>query len=259
MNLDRLMPPPVAGLSSARRFAARHGNGRSFKQIKGVRHARLDLVPVPLDEGLIVDVGANDGGWSQAVLDAIPTARVLALEPGEEPKRILQERFAGNPRITVDGRAASDTTGRAVLNTTGHSHNTSLRRPVESRDTPDWQVVDSSEIDTVALDDLIDEDVALLKIDVQGAEREVLAGATRTALLKIDVEGAEREVLRAAPLARTRAILIEVTFISHYEGDASFAELHGILTGHGFRLVELAEPTRLPSGELSWSDACYVR
>ena len=240
MNLDRLMPPPVAGLLSARRFAARHGNGRSFKQIKGVRHARLDLVPVPLDEGLIVDVGANDGGWSQAVLDAIPTAKVLALEPGEEPKRILQERFAGNPRITVDGRAASDTTGRAVLNTTGHSHNTSLRRLVESRDTPDWQVVDSSEIDTVALDDLIDEDVALLKIDVQGAEREVLAGAD----------------------AHPRP----------HSGNPHRGHLHLPLRGR--RLVRRAArhphrprvPARragradaAPSGELSWSDACYVR
>ena len=199
-------------------------------------------VPVPLTDGLVVDVGANDGGWSQAVIDAVPTARVLALEPGDEPRRILEQRFAGESRVTVDGRAASDTTGRAVLNTTGHSHNSSLRKPVDARtqDSPDWQVVESREIETVALDDLIDEDVALLKIDVQGAEREVLAGATRT-------------------LARTRAVLIEITFVPHYEGDASFGELHGILTGHGFRLVEMAEPTRLPTGELAWSDACYVR
>ena len=48
--------------------------------------------------------------------------------------------------------------------------------------------------------------------------------------------------------ARTAAVLIEVTFVSHYDGDATFPALHEQLSAHGFSLNALSEPFRAQRG-----------
>jgi len=56
-----------------------------------VRKARLHLMPpfVELTSGLIVDLGANIGEWTIAILKSMPHARVLAVEPLPEIHRQL--------------------------------------------------------------------------------------------------------------------------------------------------------------------------
>jgi hypothetical protein len=92
------------------------------------------------------------------------------------------------------------------------------------------------------LDDLLVdvEDVSLLKIDVQGAERCVLAGA--------------RSVLQ-----RTTAVELEVNFRHHYAGDSLFCELDEAMLAAGFRLHYLGNLHQAPSVALLWGDAVYVR
>jgi FkbM family methyltransferase len=218
-------------LRDARAFARRHGT--SVRSFGAAREARLDLLPgwVDLRAGVVADVGAN-----------------VAVEPAPEPRRRLSERFAGVPGISIDGRAVSDRPGTAVLHVTGHSHNSSLHAPHGGMGSlyetaTGWEVVDRVQTPTTTLDELLaGEDVALLKIDVQGAEREVLRGADQV-------------------LGRTAAILIEVTFVSHYDGDATFPALHEQLSGSGFSLNALSDPFRASrgTGSILWADACYCR
>jgi hypothetical protein len=99
-------------------------------------------------------------------------------------------------------------------------------------------------VETTSIDDLVDEvagdgSVSVLKLDVQGGEQEALIGAERT-------------------LTSVKAILIEVTFVSHYEGDATFPVLHQRLTGDGFELAALGEPFKSNRGTVLWCDACYT-
>jgi FkbM family methyltransferase len=211
------------------------------------RSARLDLLPpeVDLESALIVDLGANHGGWSSALLKVAPRARVVAVEPAPEPGAQLEARFGGDDRVTVDRRAVAAGPGTADFHVTAHSHNSSLRVPddnVEERyGDSGWAVARTIQVETTSLDDIVgDRDVALLKIDVQGGEREVLAGAART-------------------LPRTGAVLLEITFVSHYSGDATFPELHQLMTGAGFELAAMSEPERTADGMLAWADACYLR
>jgi FkbM family methyltransferase len=243
-----LEPAGIAELRDARAFARRHG--ASVRSFGAARDARLDLLPawVDLRAGIVADVGANVGDWSAAVLRVVPEARVLAVEPAPEPLRRLSERFADVPGVVVDGHAVSDRPGTAVLHVTGHSHNSSLHAPHAAmgslyESTTGWDVVARVPTPTATLDELLaGEDVALLKIDVQGAEREVLRGAPQV-------------------LARTAAVLIEVTFVSHYAGDATFPALHEQLSAHGFSLNALSEPFRAQrgTGSILWADACYCR
>jgi FkbM family methyltransferase len=243
-----LEPIGMVELRDARAFARRHGT--SVRSFGAAREARLDLLPgwVDLRAGVVADVGANVGDWSAAVLRVVPEARVVAIEPAPEPRRRLSERFAGVPGISIDGRAVSDRPGTAVLHVTGHSHNSSLHAPHGGMGSlyetaTGWEVVDRVQTPTTTLDELLaGEDVALLKIDVQGAEREVLRGADQV-------------------LGRTAAILIEVTFVSHYDGDATFPALHEQLSGSGFSLNALSDPFRASrgTGSILWADACYCR
>ena len=81
-------------------------------------------------------------------------------------------------------------------------------------------------------------EISLLKIDVQGYEREVLKGATRT-------------------LSKTRLVLIEANLVSHYENDILFPELNGLMSDAGFVLTNLS-PLFFKEGKALWADAVYL-
>ena len=60
----------------------------------------------------------------------------------------------------------------------------------------------------------------------------LLAGVDEISLLKIDVQGFEKAVLAggAQCLARTNFLLIELNYMRQYEGGSWFGEIHEILT-----------------------------
>jgi hypothetical protein len=78
--------------------------------------------------------------------------------------------------------------------------------------------------------ELLDVDVALMKRDAQGAGLEVLEGAERI-------------------LARTTPVLVEATFVSHYDAEASFSRLHVHKASIGFAPTGLSDVHRSPRGE----------
>jgi FkbM family methyltransferase len=93
--------------------------------------------------------------------------------------------------------------------------------------------------------------VDFLKIDVQGAEMDVLNGQMRT-------------------LSSAVVVQVEVPFIPFYEGQASFAEIDKYLRGRGFILHRLIRQKHLPVWQLpNWkvdmatqvidADAIYVK
>lgn len=221
------------------------GRGLSLSQWRAAQAARLDILPSlePLQRGLVVDLGANVGDWTAALLCVEPSARVIAVEPARTPRNHLERRFATDSRVTIDARAVADSAAQREFHVTEHSHNGSLRVPRPDMDDfygYGWNVTDVVKVQTTTVDELTDgHAVGLLKIDVQGAERDVFAGATAT-------------------LERTAAILLEVTFISHYEGDATFPWLHEYMTDHGYVLSGLSRPFVSQRQTVTWCDACYT-
>ena len=233
---------------SARRFAARYDV--DLLDFPTARRAGLDLLPPWCDPraGLVLDIGANEGSWTTEILEVFPGVRVIAAEPGPEPLAILRSRVGQVPNVTIDPRAVSDTAGTATFYRTRASVFASLLPPSaslhERYDLPGGptDLLETFEVETVTLDQLVDDDasVSLMKLDVQGGELGVLRGAERV-------------------LKQTTAILAEVLFVPHYEGDATFPVLHEAMAERGFDLYELGPTFRLDDGPALWADACYCR
>ena len=246
--LRALAPTVVLEAREARRFCEQRGwSGNHVARFQAAKAAHLDLVPpdVRLADGLTVDVGANVGAWTASVLEAEPCARVLAVEPNEEARSQLEGRFGDEPRVRIDPRAVSSVPEMVEFRLTGSTHNASLLAPRPDmgrfyETTTGWVVEEVVQVEATTLDALIgDERVSLLKIDVQGAECMVLAGASST-------------------LERTAAVLLEVNFIQHYEGGADFPAVHLMMQEQGFVLAAIGSPFSTGAHPALWADACYV-
>jgi FkbM family methyltransferase len=120
---------------------------------------------------VIVDVGANIGVYTVALAKIFPSATVIPLEPDAAVTEVLRKNVAlnGLENVALDhlGKAvgAAATRGRLVRDPAGDS--------VYSR----VELQEEGDVEVVRLDDLGLADVDLMKIDVEGAEFDVLDGA----------------------------------------------------------------------------------
>ncbi len=240
------MPIGVVHARSAYRLFRSRGYDVTLRSALEAWMMRIHLLPAEIDlrQALVVDIGANEGAFSGALLGVAPQANVIAVEPGPQPRAWLQNRLGARPNVEILDVAVSDTSGTATFHLTAHDHNSSLHTPrPEMQTTIDagWESAGDIEVRTLTLDDLVgDRSVDVLKIDVQGAEMDVLRG------------GAEA-------LSRTRAVLLEMNFFSQYEGDATFNTLHAEMDRHGFSLVNVSPTLTRPDGTAIFIDGCYVR
>lgn len=149
---------------------------------------------------LVVDVGANAGVFSHYVHCLKPEGEFVAFEPlppMAERLRALKERTGMN--LLVMQKAVSKSCGEAWFEST-HGYDGTSRLSV-SANTPGQRFrVETTTLDT----ELGDREVALMKIDVEGFECEVIEGGGRT-LAKTDFVIMEAE--DPGHLARIRAAL----------------------------------------------------
>lgn len=190
----------------------------------------LDRLLAPGD--VFVDVGANIGLYTLKGARLVgPTGRVLALEPGAEAYDHLVANLALNdfPWATPLKAAASDASGEAVL------HHVPLGRDPQAFSLiANERALDGEVVETVTLDGLI-----------------ARFGLTRVDLVKIDVEGAEPMVLAGARtlLSRLRpAVIFECNAHINAGGETGEAasEAWAMLAATGYRFFRLIEGTFAP-------------
>jgi FkbM family methyltransferase len=226
--------------------AARAAGSGQLK--RAYQQSRIEHLPVPVRKRLhcVLDVGANEGQWSGALLDIAAPRRLEVFEPNPAALIALNARVKGHRGVRVHQLALGAAPGELVLNVTRHSDFSSLLPPAASASR--YYAPHAMEVDekvTVRVDtlDRVAQDmpvIDLLKLDVQGFERHVLEGG-------------------ADALRRTRALLIEANFVSHYESDDSFASLSEALVRLGFELWDLSPPFRADNGRALWCDAVFVQ
>ena len=176
----------------------------------------------------VLDVGAHEGGFGQQLRRCGYRGGILSFEPIGELHAALKSSAGGDKAWTVAPQLALGATpGTAQINVHDESSVSSFL-PLERMpyaDAPPAGITPARQesVRVVRLDDIYDEFVppsatTLLKLDVQGFEDQVLAGATRS-------------------LEKITAILIEVSLVPLYTGQKSYLDILGALRTRGFHAV----------------------
>jgi FkbM family methyltransferase len=175
---------------------------------------------------VFIDVGANIGLYALKAARLVgPGGRVVALEPGQAACDQLVANLALNDFrcVEVVRKAASDNDGHAVLHHVELGNDPQAFSLIENLSAGDR----GETVETVKLDTMV-----------------AAMGLTRIDLIKIDVEGAEPMVLAGARecLARFKpAVIFECNAYLNAGGDSTAAtRAWDLLAGLGYRFERLA-------------------
>lgn len=132
--------------------------------------------------GVVIDVGANEGNYSAEVLGFNQRVNVYAFEPHPDTFQRLSEKFNENKRITILNKGLSESVGFLELydyeNKDGSQHASLFSEVITEIHGAGKSV--SHKVSLTTLDDFIEENsidiITLLKIDTEGNELQVLRG-----------------------------------------------------------------------------------
>lgn len=213
---------------------------------KQYRRAFRNLRHLPrLPYRRVIDAGANRGAFTDAFLRLHRPERMILVEALPALAENLRARYASDPRISIVAAALSDNTGEAPFEINRSEASSSLL-PIDPRNSKwfarDLRVARTVRVSTLALPRLMTqeglENVDLLKLDLQGAERLVLTGGTEM-------------------LGRVRVIYTEVFFEQLYAGAWLFWEMNEFLSHRGFKLCGLSNIVHAPDGDLVQANATF--
>ena len=153
-----------------------------------------------------LDIGANVGTWTELMLEKFD--RVVAVEPDIRAYWQLMGKFHGNPRVLLLNAAVTRQNGQCVLYTRPDALQSSLLadHPIGAGDQAPAPAQASALVAGMTLDTVLwlankefgDLGTLFIKVDVEGAEGDVLQGATvdafRAAAWLIEVHDRAAEV-----------------------------------------------------------------
>ena len=202
---------------SLRSALLRHGVAAGVEHLPVLRH------PDKRGTQTIIDIGANRGQFALAARYAFPVARIVSFEPLQEPADVFRRVFANDSSTTLHQVAIGQENTQTQIHVSKSDDSSSLLPISELQNTlfPNTAEKEMRLVEVKRLSSVIDAEVirspALLKIDVQGMENEVLAGI--------------------GPLiTRFQFIYVECSFMELYAGQALAHEIIKILQGKGFQL-----------------------
>lgn len=195
----------------------------------------------------IIDIGANVGQFAVASMKTFPNARVHSFEPQPDSFAQLSKHVRAFPQSSVYPVACGDFIGSTAFHVNTLSHSSSIL-PLAARHLeafPQYREATTIEVKVQTLDSLLPtiapSGLTLLKIDVQGFEAKVLAGA-------------------AEALTRVDYVLLEASLRPLYEGEMLFPEMLAFMAARGFRFLRpVAWMTDPHNGEILQMDVLFGR
>ena len=183
------------------------------------RLQELNVEPVT-----IVDIGANSGQFSTAVSHLLRPQEMIIIEanPGLQQELYRNLSHIRSKEILITGIGNFD--GQLPFNFNVDSQVSSFLSLGVDRLKSFPESVTK-----------VTETLPIAKLDTLFASR----GLLEPILLKIDVQGLERDVIEGGEvfLKSVKWLLIETSFAQLYKGEASFPEMLDILKVHGFEFV----------------------
>lgn len=199
---------------------------------------------------VVFDVGAHFGNVTEYYLRMWDDVDIYCFEPEAAALAKLRSRFGKDKRVHIEPLALSD---KRKVNPVsffvgGQSGEMSslLPRPFKGRRYYRHELRERQEVHVDSLDEYCEERelnfIHVLKLDVQGAELDVLKGASNHL-----TEG------------NISLIYTEILFVSQYQGGPDFYELWRYLRRYGYTLFDLYQLGRSKvSRQLVYGDALFV-
>jgi len=196
----------------------------------------------------VIDVGANVGQYAIELRRLGFRNAILSLEPLREEFQVLEKRCAKDRSWTCERLAVGREPGEATINVSENSVSSSLA-PMLSRHlraAPESRFVRTEQVRVTTVDDLaaaheLELSTTFLKVDTQGFERQVLAGAAKSLDLLTGVQ-------------------LELSLVPLYEDDLQLAAAIESMEAVGLRLAAIlpgfTDPT---SSETLQCDGVFLR
>ena len=211
---------------------------------------RHQLLLSQLHIDLVVDVGANTGQFAHQCRAAGYKGEIISFEPSAAAHASLLQSAASDPLWNVaDRMALGASDGEIEINIAANSYSSSILPMLDSHlsAAPASRYLHKEKVPIRRLDNVllplrrsIDRNI-FLKLDVQGYESQVLAGATQL-------------------LAHTLAVQLEMSLVPLYEGEVLMPEKCAALTGSGFERWDIEPSFRNPTtGRLLQVDGIFKR
>jgi FkbM family methyltransferase len=172
---------------------------------------------------LVLDIGANVGQYATYLRQSGYSGRIVSFEPQAEAWAALDAAAAGDPAWQVaPPMAIGDNDGTVTVNRSAESDMSSILPldPAFLESSPSsayvgQETVPVRRLDAVFGDHVEADDRVFVKIDTQGYERQVLAGA-------------------AGVIDAVAGFQVEMSLVPLYDGEATFDELMAHLGALGF-------------------------
>jgi FkbM family methyltransferase len=199
---------------------------------------------------VVFDVGANSGQYAIDLRRAAYKGRIISFEPLSEPFSLLERNASRDPLWHCRQYALGDVDGTISINVAGNDGASSSVLPMlkSHQDAfPPANYIGTEEVpirrlDSVAPEFLRPTDFAFLKIDVQGFEKQVIAGG------------------KSIVNDRIVGMQVELSFLPLYEGDMLIREAFDLVYSLGFTLTGLLPGFTDPrSGRMLQADGIFFR
>ena len=194
----------------------------------------------------VLDVGANVGQFGSLMRRAGFAGRILSCEPLSGAFGELSKRAARDPLWTPVRTAVGREPGETTINVSANSFSSSVlgmtdahRSSAPGSGYVAQETVPLTTVAKLVADQGVDPGRTLLKIDTQGYEEEVLAGAG-------DLVGG------------FAAIQLELSFVELYDGQQLFDDLYARMRDLGYALHILEPGFSDASGRLMQCDGLFV-
>jgi FkbM family methyltransferase len=248
MDFDKLDPGMWKIIKKAARKALKIFNLRlSYYDKSKTRYSKIiDAYNI----SVVFDIGANRGQFVLELLQDNFNGKIISFEPTTDAHFKLEKLSRKYPNWIVHERVAiGERDGAVKINIAGNSAESSSILDMKSahkESAPYSQYFSKEDVKLITLDSIfnnyvMNNDEVLIKIDVQGYEEQVLIGAINS-------------------IKKVRAVKIECSLVSLYEGDKTYEFYFDWLKKLGFVLFDLEAGHAHPiTGRLLQFDAVFVR
>ncbi|HEV7349024.1 FkbM family methyltransferase [Telluribacter sp.] len=207
----------------------------------------IKLKKIVPDISSIIDVGANQGQFALAASRLFSNAVIHSFEPVPDSFLVLQQNLSKSSLTRFYNYGLGSKSGEINFYKNAHSHASSAL-PVsefQKKEIPKTAQSTPINVHINTLDAVIDNlghlpSPILLKLDVQGYEKEVLLGA-RDFIKRVDY------------------LLFETSFVKMYEGEPLFDEMHEYVKNLGFQLIGPVGSLQSSSSQIMQMDMLYKR